>query len=137
LPLHQLLELRSDEYEVGWDRVVDRWLSGLSESWWVAISGGALRGAVRAARRSAFSPDRLEVLVRAEDVEWLGSGLAARGLASLRHRRGKVVESVVPVGQEKLAAVLEVLGFRRSQELVQMKLDLRSTATIRQPYPAA
>jgi GNAT superfamily N-acetyltransferase len=126
-PLHVLLELRRADYEAGWERGIDRWLSGVREGWWVAVDAGVLCGAVRAVRRGRSSPDRLEVLVRAEHAAKLGRALGAKGLSSLRHLGSKVVETVLPVRRERLAEGLEELGFRRSHELVQMKLVLRSS----------
>jgi len=131
-PLHPLVELRRDNYEAGWERAIDKWLSGVCECWWVASSAGGLCGAVRAVRNRPRSPDRLEVLAGAGYAEMLGRALAARGLLSLRRSRSKVVEAVLPHRREQLAVALEGLGFHRSHELAQMRLDLRSLVRTRQ-----
>ena len=130
--LHPLLELRRNDYEPGWDRRMDRWLSGMDECWWVATSDGKVRGAVRAVRNRPRAPDRLEVLARAGCDETLGTALGAKGLLSLRRRRSKVVEAILADRWEQLAVALEALGFCRSHELAQMRLNLPSVPIPRQ-----
>jgi len=121
-PQHPLLELREDDYRLGWERALDCWLEGRREAWWVADEGGRVCGAVRVVRERGDHPDRLEVLVGPGHVGQLEAALVHQGLVGLC-RRKKVVETIIPGTAEPLAVALEKAGFQRLHTLVQMRLD--------------
>jgi hypothetical protein len=104
--------------------MLNAWLEGRHESWWVAEDDGALCGAVRAVRERVRIPDRLELLVREPHVSRLGRMLAARGLASLGRSRRRLAQATLQGQVAPLAAEMEALGFQVSEELVQMRLNL-------------
>lgn len=120
-----LLELRKKEdYRPGWGRVLDCWLEGRREVWWVVEEAGVVCGAVRALRERGRRPDRLEVLVEPGHSGRLETVLVQQGMASLRGAPKKMVETVLPSSTEPLVAALEAAGFRKLRVLVQMRLDL-------------
>lgn len=119
-----LLELREDNYKLGWEQVLDRWLEGRREKWWVVDEGGTLCGAVRALHNRGRRPDRLEVLIAPEHGGRFETVLVHQGLAGLRTANRKMVEIMLAMPTASLLSALKAAGFRESRVLVQMKLDL-------------
>lgn len=123
-PQRPLLELRREDYQLGWERTLDHWLEGRHEAWWVVEENGAIRGAVRALRERGRCPDRLEVLIAPEQTGRFESVLVQRGIASLRGAPRKMVEAILPNFENTLVRALEAAGFQKARLLVQMRLDL-------------
>lgn len=119
-----LLKLPREDYQLGWERALDRWLEGRREVWWVVEEDGVVRGAVRALHERGRSPDRLEVLVAPEHDSCFEAVLVQQGVTSLRSASRKMVETVLPRPTEPLVAALETAGFQKLRLLVQMRLDL-------------
>lgn len=119
-----LLELREEDYRLGWERALDCWLEGRREAWWVVEEQGVVRGAVRALRERGCRPDRLEVLVLPEHSDRLAGVLVRQGMASLGDVSRKEVETMLPASTGPLVVVLEAEGFQELRTLVQMRLEL-------------
>jgi ribosomal protein S18 acetylase RimI-like enzyme len=126
-----LLELRREDYRLGWESALNRWLEGRRGVWWVIDEDGVLRGAVRALRERGRRPDRLEVLVAPEHDRCFEAVLVHQGLSSLRDASEKMVEVLLPRPTEPLVAALEAAGFRELRVLVQMRLDLARQIPVR------
>jgi GNAT superfamily N-acetyltransferase len=124
VPQRLLLELRENDYRMGWERTIGHWFEGRRESWWVAEENGAICGAVRALREREYCLDRLEVLVAPEHSGRFEAALVQKGLTSLRSAPRKRVETVLPNPTEPLIAALESVGFQNLRTLVQMRLNL-------------
>jgi ribosomal protein S18 acetylase RimI-like enzyme len=126
-----LLELREDDYRLGWEYVLDRWLEGKREKWWVVGEDGLLCGAVRALHHRGRRPDRLEVLVEPDHRGRFEATLIHQGLVGLRTAHKKLVEIMLAVPTGPLLSALEAVGFRESRVLVQMKLNLARRIPVR------
>jgi len=130
-PHRPLLELRKDDYRLGWERTLDHWLEGRREIWWVVEEHGGLCGAVRALHERGRRPDRLEVLVAPEQRGCLEATLVRQGVASLNGVSGKMIETVLPNPAESLVIALKAAGFQKLRVLVQMRLDLARRVPVR------
>ena len=126
VPKHQrpLLELRKENYQIGWDHTLDCWLTGRREAWWVADDGGTVCGAVRVLHERGRRPDRLEVLVDPEHSGRLEDVLVRRGIASPQYASRKMVETFLVDSAEPLVEALETVNFRKLHVLIQMRLDV-------------
>ena len=123
-PHRPLLELRRENYKLGWERALDRWLEGRRQVWWVIEENGVVCGAVRALRERGRRPNLLEVLVLPEHSGRFEAVLVRQGVASTCGISRKMIETVLPVPTEALVAALEAADFRRVRMLIQMRLDL-------------
>jgi hypothetical protein len=130
-PHRPLLELRRENYRLGWERTLDRWLEGRREIWWVAEGNAVLLGAVRALRERGRRPDVLEVLVSPRCSDCLETVLVQQGVASLGRASQKMIETVLPVPTDPLVAALESTGFQKLRVLVQMRLGLTKRVPVR------
>ncbi len=120
-----LLELRKEDYRPGWEHVLNYWLEGRREVWWVVEHGGMLCGAVRALYERSRRPNRLEVLVASEYSGRLETVLVQQGMAGLRGACKKIIMTVLPCSNdEPLVMALKAAHFEPSRLLVQMRLDL-------------
>lgn len=124
-PLRPLVEMREEDYRLGWGRMFDLWLEGRREAWWVVEEGGQVSGAVRVLRERGRRPDRMEVLIAPGRGESFAQPLVAQGITALHGATRKMVETVLTEEAEAvLIDVLERVGFCRARTLVQMRLDL-------------
>jgi ribosomal protein S18 acetylase RimI-like enzyme len=130
-PHRSLLELRREDYRLGWERALGRWLEGRREVWWVVEEGGVLYGAVRALRERGRRPDLLEVLVAPGHGDYLATLLVQRGVASLCGVPRRMTETILPGPTDSLVEALEAVGFQKLRVLVQMRLDLARRIPVR------
>lgn len=126
-----LLELREDDYKLGWEYVLGRWFEGRREKWWIVGEDGTLCGAVRALRNRGRRPDRLEVLIAPEHSGRFETTLIYRGLVGLRTAHRKMVEIMLATPTAPLLSALKGVDFRESRALVQMKLGLTRRVPVR------
>ena len=119
-----LLGLRRENYEPGWNRMLDLWLEGRRQVWWVIEEDGVVCGAVRALRERGRRPNLLEVLVSPEHTGRFEAALVRRGVARLRGMSRKMIEVTLPVSTGPLVVALEAAGFQRVRVLIQVRLDL-------------
>jgi ribosomal protein S18 acetylase RimI-like enzyme len=126
IPMHQrpLLELRLEDYRLGWERTLDQFFEGRREAWWVIEEGGAVRAAVRVLRERGRIPDRLEILVAPEQSGRFEDVLVQWAIAGLRGAPRKAVEILLPNATDALVAALGAAAFQKLRVLVQMRLDL-------------
>ncbi|HDQ73881.1 MAG TPA: GNAT family N-acetyltransferase [Chloroflexi bacterium] len=116
-----LLSLRKSDYEVGWGRTLDCWLSGRREAWWVIEEDAMITGAVRALRERGRRANRLEVLVA---PGWEGAFedvLVRQGLSGIPRLCEKIVGIELPTSNPAMVAALEKRGFQPERVLVQMR----------------
>lgn len=119
-----LLELRNKDYRPGWERILNQWLEGRREVWWVVEENDVICGAVRALYQRGRRPNRLEILVAPSHSGRFENTLVQRGIASLGGSRRKMIEVALSALSESLIASVEAAGFQRLRVLVQMRLDL-------------
>jgi ribosomal protein S18 acetylase RimI-like enzyme len=122
--LRSLMELRLRDYQPSWGRVLDQFLEGRREMWWVIEDGGAICAAARVLRERGRYPDRLEMLVLPEHAGRFENVLLRRAIASLRGAPKKAVEILLPNATDSLVKVLQAAGFEELRVLVQMRLDV-------------
>lgn len=122
--LRPLLELRLQDYQLNWERALDRFLEGRREMWWVIEDNGMICAAVRVLRERGRYPDRLEVLVLPEHAGRFENVLLQQAVASLQGAPKKAVEILLPGVTDSLVTELQAAGFEELRVLVQMRLDL-------------
>lgn len=123
-PQRRLLEVQEGDYRPDRFTVIERWLGGRWEVWWVIEEHREIRGAVRALHQRGRRPGRLEVLVAPEHTGRFEDILVHKGLASLHDASTKAVRAVLPSPSEALIKALEDKGFEELCVLMQMRLDL-------------
>ena len=129
-----LIELRLADYRLSWERVLDHFLEGRREFWWVIEEKGTVCAAVRVLRERRGRPDRLEFLVSPECGGRFEDVLVGRAISSLRGAPKKMAEVLLPNPGDSLVTALRMTGFRELRVLIQMRRDL-ATLT-RQVYLA-
>jgi ribosomal protein S18 acetylase RimI-like enzyme len=119
-----LLELRLEDYQLGWRRALNQFLEGRREVWWVIEEKGVVCAAVRVLCERGGRPDRLEVLVLPEHSGRFEDVLVKQAMVSLHGAPKNMVEVLLPSSTDSLVAALERDGFQTLRVLVQMRLDL-------------
>ncbi|MCP4538553.1 MAG: GNAT family N-acetyltransferase [Chloroflexi bacterium] len=126
VPMSQrpLLELRKEDYRPSWGHVLNYWVEGRREVWWVIEDNGTFCGAARALHERGRRPDRLEVLVAPGYSGRLEAVLVQQGMTSFHGDAKKMIMTVLPCFTDPLVIALEAARFQKSRVLVQMRLDL-------------
>ena len=125
-----LLEMREPDYRPSNDRVLDHWLRGEREVWWVVDDGDEVCAASRAVRTSGRFPNRLEILVKDQRAGLFEPALVRQGVDSLRGSPKKAIEAQVPLPADSTVAALEGAGFEKLRVLIQMKRSLKYRVSV-------
>lgn len=129
-PHQEVLEIRRSLYRAGWEASFSAWLEGRTERWWVT-EGPPPEGALRITSYHSGRWHEVEVLVRPQRMDDLGSALVEATLTRLpRRARGEIV-TVLPGARMRLEPYFARVGFRPLRRLIQMRKSLGRTVPIR------